>query len=134
MRRLRTVLLGLVPALLALLGIVALLAPPASSVRGLATSALAPGAAITTVAHADVVSVALAALLVAVVFLTFAAIANPARARYLVAHAVPRRHVSTYGVELAGQSYPELAVWRQWGRRVWDHRTYRLHAAVSATT
>ena len=137
MRLLRTVLLGLLRplALLVPVVLVAVLLARAAIDAALDTSTIAPAAALANVAHADVVSVVLAALLVAVVFLTFAAIVNPARRgrmSYLLTHAVPRRYVTTYGVELAGEKYSELATWRQWGRRISEHRTYRLAAASTA--
>lgn len=141
MRLLRALLVGLLrlPALFVPLALVAAMAVPIVAVE--ASSDRAPaGTALANVTHADAISIVLAAVLIAVVFLTFAAITDRrleghhriARARYLLTHAVPRRHVSTYGVELAGEKYSELATWRQWGRRISDHRTFRLAAAASS--
>jgi hypothetical protein len=135
MRLLRALLIGLLrlPALIVPLALVAAMAIPAV-VLELSTDHEPTTTVLANVARADVVSVALAAVLVAVVFLTFAAVADPVRRgrmSYLLTHAVPRRYVTTYGVELAGEKYSELATWRQWGRRISDHRTYRLAPAAS---
>lgn len=43
--------------------------------------------------------------------------------RFWTAHVVPRRHVTAY---VDGAGVRAVAMWRQWGRRVWDHQVYPL--------
>lgn len=129
LRWLATHLVRIVPALL-VLGLVVAMAAPVLRADASSTSTRAPAVTLANVAHANPVSIAITVVLAAVVIMIISD-ARRGRLGYLLSHAVPRRYVTTYGVELAGEWYPELATWRQWGRRISDHRTYRLAGSAS---